>query len=177
MKNKDKIVKFRVNDTLLNLLKEEAKLRQMSMSSYINFRLNSSIKKSKILFDELINKFEKKEVEIRLLFTLSEINLLKEYAAVNEWSLAKEARYRIVSSIAKKPKFNREELKAIYTVRSAINVLGANINRLIRDSKPLTADNIIVCQNLIELINELKNKISYLEKCNHSNFKLKEVRE
>jgi antitoxin component of RelBE/YafQ-DinJ toxin-antitoxin module len=68
MKNKDKIVKFRVNDSLLNSLKEEAKLRQMSISSYINFRLNSSIKKHEILFDELINKFEKKR--LRFVFFL-----------------------------------------------------------------------------------------------------------
>jgi hypothetical protein len=56
-------------------------------------------------------------------------------------------------------------------------VLGANINRLIRDNKPLTADNNGIWQNLIELINELKNKINYLEKCNYSSFKLKEGKE
>lgn len=60
-------------------------------------------------------------------------------------------------------------------VRSSINVLGANVNRLIRDHKSLSDANIYICQELTTLLQEFKSKISYLEKCNFSNFKLKEL--
>ena len=172
--NSIKLVPIRIPENLLELLKREAQSCGMSLNKYINLNLSNLKQNKKILFEETRSRYEEKRKQISIYLSKSEIDLLKEYASVNEWSLSKEICYRIVSSLAKKPKLNREELKAIYTVRSAINVLGANINRLIRDSKPLTADNNGILQNLVELINELKNKISYLEKCNYSSFKLKE---
>jgi len=148
---------------------------QMSLSGYLNFILNSSFKKHYITFDEKVAQVEKKETRIRVCLTESETDLLKTYASNNNWSITKEVRYRIISSLAKKPKLNKEELKAIYAVRSSINVLGANINRLVRDREFLSDNNIEICKELITLMTELKDKINYLEKCSSSNFKLKNI--
>ena len=75
--------------------------------------------------------------------------------------------------MAQKPKLTQEELKAIHAVKSSINVLGTNINRLVREGQSLSDDNINICQELITLMAELKDKINYLEKCGSSSFKLK----
>ena len=172
---KDKIVKARVSESLFNLLQKKATLMQMSLSGYLNFILTSSFKKHEVPFDEKVTKIEKKEIRIRVCLTASETDLLKTYASNNNWSVTKEVRYRVISSLSKKPKLTKEELKAIYGVRSSINVLGTNINRLVRDREFLSDTNIDVCKDLIMLMKELKDKISYLEKCSSSNFKLKNM--
>ena len=58
-------------------------------------------------------------------------------------------------------------------VRSAINILGANLNRLIRNDQVISDHNIFVCKELAELIQELQTKIKWLIKCGNTNFKLK----
>jgi len=125
MKEKEKVTKLkqiriRVEEDLVSQFKKEAKIHRMPLSSYMNYVLNSFLKKEEILFDEIINKPEKKEVESRVFFTKSEVEILKKYADLNEWSVAKEIRYRTVSTLAKKPRLNAEELKAIYLVQTLI---------------------------------------------------------
>lgn len=171
---KTKPLKVRVTESLLSALQKEARLAKMSVNSYINLTLTASSKNPDILFDEKIGCYEKKEIESRVYFTLSEADVLRAYAELNGWSLSKEIRYRAISSLAKKPKLSGEELKAIYTVRSSINVLGANLNRLVRNSESLSDENICLCKDLMELMKELKDKISYLEKCSSTQFKLKD---
>ena len=169
MKKKEKVttlkqIRIRVEEDLVGQFKKEAKVHKMSLSSYMNFLLNSTAEKEEVLFDEVINKPEKKEVERRVFFTKGEIEILKKYADLNEWNVTREIRYRTISTLAKKPKLNKEELKAIYVVRSAINILGANINRLIRNEQIISDHNIIVCKELAELIQELQTKIKWLIK-------------
>jgi hypothetical protein len=169
---KTKAIIFRAKEDLFSILQEEAKTRQMSLNSFIKFILNSYLKPENILFDETISKPERREVESRVFFTQSEVELLRKYAKLNEWGISREVRFRTISTLAKKPKLNTEELRAIYSVRSAINVLGANLNRLIRNDQALSDYNIGVCIELIELIKELRGKINYLEKCGNTHFKL-----
>jgi hypothetical protein len=174
-KEEKKALKVRVSESLLKALQRQARIEQMSVNSYINLMLTTSCKNQKVSFEEKVGQYEKKEVESRVYFTISEVNLLKEYALSNGWSLSKEIRYRVISSLAKKSKLSGEELKAIYSVRSSINVLGANLNRLIRNHEILSDNNIKVCQELTLLIKELQNRIHYLEKCSYSRFKLKGI--
>lgn len=168
-----KQIRIRVEPHLLETLKTKAQGCGMSLSSYTNVVLNSLLKDQVVSFEEKINKYEKKEVKSRPYFTKSEIELLRQYAELNDWSLAKEIRYRIVSTLAKKPKLSKEELRAVYSVRSSVGMLGANINSLIRNNLIIPdsgADS--MCKELLELIAEIISKIDYLEKCSHTHFKL-----
>lgn len=166
---------LRLDEELWSDLKVDAQKNRVSINRLIQLTLTTSLKKKDVSFVERINVIEKKEVESRVFFTVSEADILRTYALSNGWSLSQESRYRVVSSFAKKPKLSGIELKAIYELRSAINVLGANVNRLVRDRESLSDTNIHICQELITLLQELKNKIKYLEKCNFSTFKLKEL--
>lgn len=172
---KDKIVKLRVSENLFDFLQHSAKTLQLSLNGYANFLLHQFIKKQAVMFDEKITNLEKKKIRVRVDLTPSEMDVLKMYALNNNWSVIKEVRYRLISSLAKKPKLTQEDLKAIYAVRSSINVLGANINRLVRDRELLSDNNIEICKELITLMTELRDKINYLEKCSSSNFKLKKT--
>jgi hypothetical protein len=173
MAEKVKRTRIRIEENLVNRLNEKSKEHKMSLNGYANFVLNSSIKKGEPLFEETINKPEKREIASRSYFTQSEMELLKKYAELNEWSVSREVRYRTISTLAKKPKLNKEELRAVYSVRSSINILGANLNRLIRNDQLLSDENIEVCTELAKLIKELRIKINYLEKCSYTHFKLK----
>lgn len=172
---KMKSLMIRLTENLWTKLKAQAEKNRVSVNRLIHLILTTSLEEKDILFDEQIGKLEKKEIESRVHFTASEAEVLKRYALSNGWSLSQEIWYRVVSSFAKKPKLSGEELKAIYSVRSSINVLGANINRLIRNHEILSDDNIKVCCELTLLIKELQDKINYLEKCSYSRFKLKGV--
>ena len=174
-KEKLKEIRVRLTESVSGLLQAKAQEFRIPLSSYINFVLTSESQTEERSFQEAIGKLDKKEVESRVYFTLSEANLLKEYALSNGWSLSKEIRYRVISSLAKKPKPSGEELKAIYRVRSSINVLGANLNRLLRNREMLSEDNALVCRELTLLIKELQDKINYLERCSCSRFKLKSI--
>lgn len=171
---KDRAIKIRITESLLSWLQEKAKELGMSVNCYVNFLINMLGKKEEKSYEEKINKYEKREIKSRVPFTVSEATLLREYALSNGWSLSKEIRYRVISSLSRKPKLNKEELETIRAVRASINVLGANINRLVRNSECISNENIEICKNLIELLKELKDKIGYLEKCSYSSFKLKE---
>ena len=174
MTEKVKRTRIRIEESLVSQLKKEAKEHKTSLNSYVNFLLNTIVKKEEPLFEETINKPEKKEVESRVYFTESEAEILKKYAELNQWSVSREVRYRTISTLAKKPKLNTEELKAIYGVRSSINILGANLNRLIRNNQVISDHNIIFCKELSGLITELQSKINWLMKCGNTNFKLKD---
>ena len=169
-----KQIRIRVEKDLLDRLEEESKKYQMSFNGYINFLLNSATVRKETLFEEVINKPEKKEAEKRVYFTKSEEELLKKYVSSNGWSVAKEIRFRTIASLAKKPKLNKEELKAIYSVRSSINILGANLNRLIRNEQVISDHNIVVCKELSDLITELQSKVNWLMKCSNTHFRLKD---
>ena len=169
-----KQIRVRTDESLISQLKKEAKGHKMSLSSYVDYLLNTLIRKGEPIYQETINKLEKKEVESRVYFTKSEAELLKRYAELNGWSMSKEIRYRIVSSLSKTPKLNKEELKAIYSVRSSINVLGANINRLIRNDQVISDHNIAFCTELSDLIRKLQLRINWLIKCGNTNFKIKD---
>ncbi len=170
---KTKALKLRLTESLWHTLKAQAEGEQISINDAINLSLTASLKKQNVFFDEKVDKPEKKEIESRVYFTVSEADVLKSYAQSNNWSLSKEIRYRTVSSFSRKPKLNGEELKVIYTVRSSINVLGANLNRLVRNSELLSDSNIEICKELVFLMKDLKDKVSYLEKCSSTQFKLK----
>ena len=168
-----KQIRVRVEKNLLNVIKSQAKECQMSLSGYMNLTLNLFLKKQEVSFEETLTRIEKKEVESRVFFTISEAELLKKYAQINDWSISKELRYRVISTLSKKPKLSGEELKAVHSVRFSINVLGTNINRLIRNNEVLSEDNMSICRELLDLIKDLVKKINYLEKCSNTYFKLK----
>lgn len=170
---KTKTVKLRLSESLKQALQLRAQTEKVFINDVLNSLLTASLKKKDVIFQETIGKQEKREVEVRVYFTVSEADILRAFALLNDWSLGKEIRYRVISTFAKKPKLSGEEMKAIYAVRSSINVLGANVNRLVRDRDFLSDRNISVCQDLIALMQELKDKIRYLEKCRSSTFKLK----
>lgn len=175
---KTKMIRVRITEELLNELEAGAKEIKISRNNYINHILNLQLQqKERIFYKEVLGKQEKKEVESRVYFTAKEAEILKKYAKSNEWSMTKEVRYRTILSLSNKPKLDGEELKAIYTVRSSINVLGANINRFVRDSISITDNNIKICRDLSEAIKELKDKINYLEKCSYSSIELKKSRD
>lgn len=171
---KTKIVKTRLTESLKQALQTKAQTEQMSVGGVISLLLMTWLQKKDVFFDEVVGKRDAKEIETRVYFTKSEVDVLRAYALSNGWSLPKEIRYRVISTFAKKPKLSGEELKAIYAVRSSINVLGVNLNRLIRHSEGLSDDNMDICRGLVVLMGELKDKINHLEKCSSSRFKLKD---
>lgn len=87
------------------------------------------------------------------------MQILQQYAQGNGWKLTQEIRYRVIGSISKKGKISGEEMREIREIRNAINALGRNINRIIREDRIVDQEGKNVCKDLIGHILKLNKKI------------------
>lgn len=112
-------------------------------------------------------------MESRVRFTESEAEILKAYAKNNGWSLTQEIRYRVVGSISKIGEISGEEMKLIREIKCCINVLGANINRIIREGRIVDIEGKDTCEKLITEMKKLKEQIERIEDSSKTRFIVK----
>lgn len=167
-----KKIQIRLDEELIEELKNKAECQQISFNSYISNVLNSLRKKEEVVYTTSVKK-EKKEIEIRVYFTQNEAEIFKEYAKVNSWSLTKEIRHRVIGTIVKNAHLNGNELENMCSIKSSINVLGANINRIIREGRTVDMEGKNICEKLMEEIKNLKSQIERIEASSSTRFVLK----
>lgn len=100
-----------------------------------------------------------KIIEKRIRLTEDEVQILQQYAQENGWKITQEIRYRVIGSLSKKGKISGEEMREIRENRNAINALGRNINRIIREGRIVDQEGKNVCMDLIGHILKLNKQI------------------
>ena len=159
--SKKKEIKLRVSEDLYNSLK--ATMSNCGMS--INRAIVELLKQQITITDQplLTEKYTKttlqKIIEKRIRLTESEAQILQQYAQENGWKLTQEIRYRVIGSLSKKGKISGEELRELRENRNAINALGRNINRIIREGRIIDQEGKNVCKDLIDHILKLNKQI------------------
>ncbi|RMR11221.1 hypothetical protein ALP90_200239 [Pseudomonas amygdali pv. ulmi] len=75
----------------------------------------------------------------RLRFSLSteEKEAIAQQAQLNDWSMSRECRFRIISSLSASSKLLPDEIKKIRGLRAAIDMVGRNIRHMMFQSKKL----------------------------------------
>lgn len=158
---KKKEIKLRVSEDLYNSLKESMSNQGISVNRGIVELLKQQITIGQpVLLTEKQNKtILQKITEKRIRLTEDEVQILQQHAKENGWKLTQEIRYRVIGSISKKGKINGEEMREIRENRNAINALGRNINRIIREGRIVDQEGKDMCQNLIGYILKLNKQI------------------
>lgn len=164
---------IRINKTQKEVLKSDAKRANLSVNQYINFLLSKQCTNNNIAYDERQGVDQRKEIRTRVSLEHGEAEILKRYAQENNWSLPKEVRYRVISTISKLGKISGEEMQLIRKIQGSINVLGSNINRMIRDDRVVDLEGKDICKKLVTEISNLKDQIKKIEDSSQTRFVMK----
>ncbi|WP_342226538.1 hypothetical protein [Rickettsia endosymbiont of Urophora cardui] len=158
--SKKKEIKLRVSEDLYNSLKATMSNCGVSVNRRIVELLKQQINiTDQPLLTEKQNKTIQKIIEKRIRLTEDEVHILQQYAQENGWKLTQEIRYRIIGSLSRKGKISGEELREIRENRNAINALGRNINRIIREGRIVDQEGKNVCKDLLGHILKLNKQI------------------
>lgn len=174
--SKKKEIKLRVSEDLYNSLKNNMSNQGISVNRGIVELLKQQITIGQpVLLTEKQNKtILQKNIEKRIRLTEDEVQILQQHAKENGWKLTQEIRYRVIGSISKKSKISGEEMREIRENRNAINALGRNINRIIREGRIVDQEGKDVCQNLIEYILKLNKQIERIMQESEERFLVKQ---
>ena len=158
--NKKKEIKLRVSEDLYNSLKANIPNQNLSL----NRAIIELLKQQTIITDQPLltvkqNKTIQNITEKRIRLTEDEAQILQQYAQTNGWKLTQEIRYRVIGSLSKKGKISGEEMREMRENRNAINALGRNINRIIREGRIVDQEGKSVCKDLIGHILKLNRQI------------------
>ncbi len=175
VKREKKRVELQIHEELYKSIQDESRSQKQSINRLLVEIIGKVIGSKEIEYSERIleKNSHKKLIESRVRFTESEAEILKEYAQNNGWSLTQEIRYRVVGSISKIGKISGEEMKLIREIKGCINVLGANINRIIRDGRIVDMEGKDTCGKLITEMKKLKAQIDRIEDNSKTRFIVK----
>lgn len=150
---KEKNVCFRMDETVHNRAALKAKELGVTVSSlakkFVYSIANNDLERNETTNDEKTD---------RLYFSLSfdEKETIKKNALTHGWSLSKEARFRVVSSMSSTSKVLPDELKKIRGLRTAIDAVGRNIRHMMFQSKKIEI-------NDPDFMKEIQTLNSYME--------------
>lgn len=154
--NKKKEIKLRVSEDLYNSLKANIPNQNLSLNrAIIELLKQQTTITAQPLLTAKQNKTIQKIIEKRIRLTEEEVQILQQHAQANGWKLTQEIRYRVIGSISKKGKISGEEMCEIRENRNAINALGRNINRIIREGRIVDQEGKSVCKDLMKHILKL----------------------
>lgn len=159
--SKKKEIKLRVSEDLYNSLKATMSNCGVSVNRGIVELLKQqiTITDQPLLTEKSTKTTLQKIIEKRIRLTEDEAEILEQYAQENGWKLTQEIRYHVIGSISKKSKISGEEMREIRENRNAINALGRNINRIIREDRIVDQEGKNVCKDLIGYILKVNKKI------------------
>lgn len=150
---KEKFVAFRMDEEAHHRAELKAKELGVTVSSlakkFAYSIANNDLESNETTHDEKTD---------RLHFSLSsdEKEAIKKHALAHGWSLSKEARFRVISSMSVTSKVLPDELKKIRGLRTAIDAVGRNIRHMMFQSKKIEI-------NDPEFLKEIQTLNSYME--------------
>ncbi|WP_261982801.1 DNA distortion polypeptide 1 [Pseudomonas syringae group genomosp. 3] len=108
----------------------------------------------RIAEEDSVEEFNLSENSERLRFSLSteEKEAIAYHAQLNDWSMSRECRFRIVSSLSASSKLLPDEIKKIRGLRAAIDAVGRNIRHMMFQSKKLDMNDTVFLKE-IETLN------------------------
>ena len=156
-KDKSRIVSY-IDDDLREKIYQLEKDTGVKTSQIISIALSSILNGDEPKFSELLPKRELEKKYMKIFFTLSEIEALKEFSKYHGHSFSDEVIFRVLSTLSRSPKLFDDELEKIITLKTALNQVGRNINQI---AKKTSSD--INHKNLIPLLEDVSYKISSID--------------
>ncbi|ENN8378731.1 TraY domain protein [Providencia rettgeri] len=172
-----KQINFRINDDEYELYHKKVKENlNMTLPSFYKFIGNMMLNKDndikKSLFEHSISIGEESEYTDKIVqtcLTAEQENALMESAKKHGWSLSREIRFRLQTTLSNEMDFFDQELQEMRLCRNHIKRIGLNINMILRRDEGRVLDKEGMRQDmqaLTEQLNELENKFNYfINKC------------
>ncbi|EOK1083743.1 TPA: DNA distortion polypeptide 1, partial [Proteus mirabilis] len=174
---KMKQINFRINDNEYELYHKKVKENlNMSLPSFYKLVGNMMLNKDKdikeTLSDHAISIGEESDYTDKrayLYLTAEQENALITSAKKHGWSLSREMRFRLQTTLSNEMDFFDQELQEMKLCRNHIKRIGLNINMILRRDEGRVLDKEGMRQDmqaLTEQLNELENKFNYfINKC------------
>ncbi|EOT2070593.1 DNA distortion polypeptide 1, partial [Proteus mirabilis] len=174
---KMKQINFRINDNEYELYHKKVKENlNMSLPSFYKLVGNMMLNKDKdikeTLSDHAISIGEESDYTDKrayLYLTAEQENALITSAKKHGWSLSREMRFRLQTTLSNEMDFFDQELQEMKLCRNHIKRIGLNINMILRRDEGRILDKEGMRQDmqaLTEQLNELENKFNYfINKC------------
>ncbi|HHR5833345.1 TPA: DNA distortion polypeptide 1 [Providencia alcalifaciens] len=172
-----KQINFRINDNEYELYHKKVQENlNMSLPSFYklvgNLMLNKDNDIKKTLSDHAISIGEESDYTDKrayLYLTAEQENALIMSAKRHGWSLSREMRFRLQTTLSNEMDFFDQELQEMKLCRNHIKRIGLNINMILRRDEGRVLDKEGMRQDmqaLTEQLNELENKFNYfINKC------------
>lgn len=165
MEKKVKLLGIRLSEDEFNKLAEKASLLDLKPASFMKRLVLSIIhgKKPTSTISPVYSTNYDKPRSVNLNEDL--INELKKHADSNGWSLSKEIRFRLSSSLSESPSFYPDEVKELRLARNAVDVVGRNLHHIIVRKELLMINDEGFHQDVRRLnqnIEALKNQVTEL---------------
>ncbi|PRP68472.1 hypothetical protein BUE93_21965 [Chromobacterium amazonense] len=146
-----------MSTTRLKAAKQRASALNLSLTDYISLLLSQGESLHADGHEEVETTKVERGKEVRLMLSDTEHSVLSGQARQRGWSIVKEVRWRVLSSLSRQPKLSDEEIVAICGLKHAVDTVGRNINFAIRrgifDYREL-GDNLTEVSQLIEQANQ-----------------------
>ncbi len=172
-----KQINFRINDNEYELYHKKVKENlNMSLPSFYKLVGNMMLNKDKDIketfSDHAISIGEESDYTDKrayLYLTAEQENALITSAKKHGWSLSREMRFRLQTTLSNEMDFFDQELQEMKLCRNHIKRIGLNINMILRRDEGRVLDKEGMRQDmqaLTEQLNELENKFNYfINKC------------
>jgi len=172
-----KQIKFRINDNEYELYHKKVKEKlNMSLPSFYKLVGNMMLNKDKDIKETLseheVSIGEESDYTDERAFiylTKEQKDALLTLAQKHGWSLSREMRFRLQTTLSNEMDFFDQELQEMKLCRNHIKRIGLNINMILRRDEGQVLDKEGMRQDmqaLTEQLNELENKFNYfINKC------------
>ncbi|HHW7568675.1 TPA: ribbon-helix-helix domain-containing protein [Mannheimia haemolytica] len=130
----------------------------VNVSQIISVALSSILNENAPEFDEILPKRELEKKYMKVSFTLSEIETIRDFARFHGHSFSDEVVFRVISTLSKSPRLFDSELREIISLKTALNQVGRNINHI---AKKTSSD--IKQKNLQPFLEDVSEKINLID--------------
>ena len=172
-----KHVQLRLDVDAYDILKSEATIAGLTPASLLKkIALAITATKSTANYEISDFNFQDNSEKLNVKVSLELKEKLQREAARNGWSLSKESRFRLASSLTNAPAFYPDEVAELRRARNAVDVVGRNLHYIISKKQMLTINDDEFLQDvhrLNENIEALKKQVDTLTTAgiNRSNFR------
>lgn len=172
-----KHLQLRLDIAAYEILKSEAAIAGLTPASLLK-KIALAIITNKSSTNYAVSDFDFQDNTEKLNVKVSQElkEKLQSEAAKNGWSLSKESRFRLASSLTNAPAFYPDEVAELRRARNAVDVVGRNLHYIISKKQMLTINDDGLLQDvrrLNENIDALKKQVDTLTTAgiNRSNFR------
>lgn len=124
-----KQLKVRVDEEVVEKAKQSAAGLGLSLNDYLALLLGKpeAVSATYAVEEHEVIKL-KRNKPVRVFLTAEEHEVIADLAKQRGWSMTQEIRWRVLATISKQPKLDKAEVAEINQLRTAINIVGRNLN-------------------------------------------------